>query len=542
MSAARIQAVKKQGCQLFDKRFNLLNHWQDVAINFYPQRADFTTYRAIGEELMRDLMTSKPVIASRDMCNTFGTMLRPSQTEWFNIGTNQEGREDTQAKQWLEWATGVQKRAMYDRASLFTRATKEGDFDFGNFGQTCISVDMNRYGNGILYRCWHLRDVAWAENEEGQVDTVYRKWKPTAITLKRIFGDKIHANVARKLEKEPYCEINVWHVVIPTDVYMNMPGASKIRQPYVSIWLDVDNDHEMEVVGSWSKMYVIPRWQTVSGSQYAYSPAAVAGIADARTIQAMTRVLLEAGEKAVTPPMVAVQEMIRSDVNVYAGGITWVDSDYDERMGEVLRPITNDKNGIPIGMEMQRDIYFDIKEAFFLNKLSMPPQGGPEMTAYEVGQRVQEYIRNAMPLFEPMEADYNGQLCEVTFELLLRNGAFGRPDSIPRSIQGADIQFTFESPLREASNKAKANQYLEASQVLAQAVAVDPTVQYIMDSRKAVRDVLQAIAPAAWMRLEAEVDEMIEQEQATQEAAQALALMQQGADVASTLSGTEVAA
>jgi len=66
----------------------------------------------------------------------------------------------------------------------------------------------------------------------------------------------------------------------------------------------------------------------------------------------------------------------------------------------------------------------------FLNKLSLPP-ADREMTAYETGQRIQEYIRNALPLFEPMEMEYNGALCEDTFEALMRVGAFGSPQDIP---------------------------------------------------------------------------------------------------------------
>jgi hypothetical protein len=63
--------------------------------------------------------------------------------------------------------------------ALFTRATKEGDHDFAAFGQTCISVELNKLANGLLYRCWHLRDLAWMENEEGKIGFVARKWKPT---------------------------------------------------------------------------------------------------------------------------------------------------------------------------------------------------------------------------------------------------------------------------------------------------------------------------------------------------------------------------
>jgi hypothetical protein len=60
-------------------------------------------------------------------------------------------------------------------------------------------------------------------------------------------------------------------------------------------------DHDCELIHAmpvWTGFYRIPRWQTVSGSQYSYSPATVAALPDARLIQAMTFTLLEAGEKA----------------------------------------------------------------------------------------------------------------------------------------------------------------------------------------------------------------------------------------------------
>jgi len=41
-------------------------------------------------------------------------------------------------------------------------------------------------------------------------------------------------------------------------------------------------------------------------------------------------------------------------------------------------------------------------QAFYLNKLNLP-QRAPEMTAYEVDHRIQEYIRGALPIFEPMK-------------------------------------------------------------------------------------------------------------------------------------------
>lgn len=540
-NATRIKNLKDRGNQLFGKRTGLLDYWQELADNFYPERADFTTIRNVGDDMAAGMLTSFPTLARRDLGNSFGAMLRPSASDWFHTGTNRPDAEDTEAKQWLDWATKLQKNAMYDRAARFTRATKEGDHDYAAFGQCVISTEINYKTNTLLYRSWHLRDCAWQEDETGEATTLFRKWKPAAIELKGIFGDKIHKKVAKKLEKTPYDEINVWHIVIPTEQYQDVPGAKNFKQPYVSIFLDVDNDHEMEAVGVWVHPYTVPRWQTVSGSQYAHSPATVAALGDARLIQSVTGILLESGEKATNPPMLAVQEAIRGDVSIFAGGITWVDEDYDERLGEVLRPMSSDKSGIGFGMDINADIRGQIAEAFYLNKLSLPPVGGPEMTAYEVGQRVQEYIRHALPLFEPMEDDYNGRLCENTFELLQRAGAFGRPDQVPRSIQGAGIKFTFESPLHEATEKQKVGQFMEAQQILAAAVNLDPTTAFIVDGQKATRETLEAVVPNGWLKKEEDVEKDLKQQQADANTQQMLDQMEQGSTIAKNIGDTDMA-
>jgi hypothetical protein len=197
--------------------------------------------------------------------------------------------------------------------------------------------------------------------------------------------------------------------------------------------------------------------------------------------------------------------------------------------------MTQDTGGIRFGMEWAQDLRSQLADSFYLSKLNLPPVGGPDMTAYEVGQRVQEFIRNALPLFEPMEHDYNGQICEMTFELLMRNDPEVR-GSVPKQLQGAEIDFAFESPLRDAVEKIKVGQFMEAQQVLATAIQLDPSTAMLVDNKKAVRDVLQAVIPASWMRDEATVDQMAAEQAAQQQSAQLLAMMQQGADVAKTVS------
>lgn len=524
--------LHEAGDRTFGKRTSLLLLWQDIAENFYPERADFTYQRYLGQEFASNLMTSYPLMCRRELGDQIGQMLRPTAKVWAHIAPVDPGRDTNEARRWLEWATTTQRRAMYDPDSQFTKAAKQTDYDFATFGNAVMGIKLNRRQDTLLYQTWHLRDCAWTDNEDGQVGAIWRKWKPTARDLERLFGTKIHDKVKDLLNRNKgYEEINCMHMVVDADMW---DGESR-GMPKVSIWWDCDNSHVMEETPTWNQEYVVPRWSQVSGSQYAYSPATVAGLPEARLLQSMTYTLLEAGEKMTNPPMVATHEAVRSDVNIYAGGITWVDRDYDERLGDALRPMTTDKSGMPIGAEMQADSRQMIMQAFYLNKLNLP-QRAPEMTAYEVAQRIQEYIRGALPLFEPMEHEYNGQLMDVTFDLMLRAGGFGSPMDMPKILQDAKLQYRFESPLHDAIDAIKGQKFIEANQIIAQGVQLDPSVAPMLDMKVTVRDVLQGIGvPAKWVRDEVELDDIEAQQKAAAQAQQTLSTMQQGADVAATM-------
>lgn len=510
-----IKKLVERGTKLFEKRSSILSLWQEIADNFYPERAQFTYSRDIGDEFASHLNSSYPIIVRRELGNAFSSMLRPRSEEWFQISVEREDALDNAGKEWLEWASGVQRRAMYDRLSGFVRATKEGDNDFAAFGQCAISREIDWKAQTLLYRCWHLKDVAWTDKYNGQLGEVHRKWKPEIGYLKQRFKS-LHRTVESC--KDDMKEIECRHVIMPTEDYASVNGT-KFRTPYVSVYLDAENCHPMEEVGVWSQIYTIPRWQTISGSQYAYSPTTIAGLPDARLIQAMTLTLLEAGEMAVRPPMIATKEAIRSDVQLFAGGITWADAEYDERLGEVLRPISQNNSALPYGLDVSQDTRNMLASAFYLNKLTLPP-ADREMTAYETSQRIQEYIRSALPLFEPMEVEYNGALCEGTFEDLLRVGAFSGRE-MPRSLSNQEVRFKFTSPLHDAIERKKGTKFLEAKELIRQAMELDPSTLATLDARKSLRDALLGIAtPAAWLRDEEVVEQMAEQQQADQQAQQ----------------------
>lgn len=504
MLDTRVSDLIKQGDALFSKRMTLMSYWQEVADHFYPERADFTVKRSLGDEFGTDLMTSVPVIARRDLGNLISAMLRPKETPWFDIHLQDERLdEEHEARLWMEWATGVQRRAMYDPVAQFVRSTKQTDHDWATFGNGVISVDVDYANMVLLYRNWHLRDCAWTENYSGAIDTMHQKWCPTVRQLQKLFP-KTTGYLATKHKDNPDNEIKCRRIVLPRENYEFDKNRARGAQ-FVSVYVDEENGELLEEAPIAWFPYVVPRWSLVSGSQYGWSPATGPGLAEARSLQAVVRTLLEAGEKAVDPPMLATQDAIRSDIGLYAGGVTWVDIEYDERLGEALRQVQQVGN-IPAGIEFADRLERVIQSGMFLNTLMLPQDYG-KMTAYEVRKRVEQHIRASAPIFEPAESDYNAPLCERTFEVLQRVNAFGPPDSLPRSLQGQDIRFTFTSPLIEMAKEVKAQQFLEGSQLLVVAREIDPAQVSQVKITTAFREALKGAGwDEDWLNPEEDVD------------------------------------
>jgi len=525
----RVQELLRIGDQLYSRRLPLLTLWQSFAENFYPIRADMTRSRYVSEEFASYLMTGRPVLAHRELANALSSILRPRGMNWFQPKTAVESlNEDHACKDWLDRAGAMMRRVMYDPASQFTRATKEGDADYILFGQCVIEPRLNARRTGLLYRTWHLRDCVWAENAELVIDQFHRKWKLDARALCKLYPDAVAPEVKTKAEKDPFTEINCRAIVLPADEYdcygRDEDAAPRKRGANAFVQIVIDEDHQtiLEEAPRPDLGYVIPRWITIGGfSQYAYSPTAIVALPDARMLQQMTLTLIEIGQKIVDPPMIAVGDAIQGGTNLYAGAINWVDPDYDERTGEVLRPITLNGEGLQWGAEYEDKIERVVNEAFFLNVLNLPEFDGKAMTAYEVSERMKEYIRRATPLFEPMDLEYNGRLCQTTFDMLDRIGAFGSHLDRPPELRGQKIEFKFANPLVQAEAETKAVSFTKMAQLLGSVMQFDPSVRADVNFDKAFRGAYEGTgAPAEWLEDPEHADALKAQARAQQAAAQ----------------------
>jgi hypothetical protein len=510
----RCRELIEIGDRLFSKRYPILTLWQTFAENFNPMRADFTRVRYISEEFASYLMTGRPVLAQRELTNGISTILRPRGLQWFKPGVEDEAiNTDPQCMQFFDFVAKKMRSVQNDRRSQFRRATKEGDGDFILFGQAVIESRPNAQKNGMLWRDWHLRDCVWTENANLVIDGFHRKWQLEARQLVALAKESkwtaLHPDVAKTAEKDPGAPQNLRVVVVPTEEYDSFGtdenGDKRQRNralPFVNVVIDQEHETILEETPQHWLGYNIPRWVTIGGfSQYAYAPTAVVALPDGRMLQQMTLTLLEIGSKIVDPPMVAVGDVIQGGTNLYAGAITWLDPDYDERTGEALRPITINGNGLQWGTEYVEKIEKVIDEAFFLNALNLPEYDSKEMTAEEWRGRMQEYIRRATPLFEPMDVEYNGTLCDSQFEDMMRMGQFGSPLDIPQKLRGQEIKWIFNNPLVAAEEEQKTTSFTKLSQLIGAAMQIQPDVVADVDYDTAFRDAIPGTgSPAKWVR------------------------------------------
>lgn len=504
------EELLRQDQRLFAAKLSLDSLRQRIAEEVFPERANFTLTRVDGDEYMRNMYESVPAYNRRTLADAIGALVRPKQQQWSKIRPDNELYHEDENLAWCDWATAQQHKLIYHRRSNFHRAMRMGDHDIVTFGDGVLSVGEAADRSGRQLFDWHhLRDCAWTRNREHQVERVHRKWMIQLGDFARRWGaDKLPPAAQKTLEKAPWEEIEVRHICMPADQYEGY-GKKPAGKDFVSIYLCQESRKILKDDGGyWEFPYIVRPWESVDYSAYAYSPAAMLGLCDARLLQSQAAVLLEVGERAVNPPLIATKEAILGPINNYPGSVSFVDAEYDERLGAALRPLET-TGDMRIGLEFKVDTREVLAAAWYLNKLNLPSD--KDMTAYEVGERVSEYIRSIGPVIEPFE-EHNKDVLDVSFKMMLRvtmemnksgaPGPLGWLEDMPQGLRGVDIDFELEGPVRAAYRRQKTVKAGEAVQMSGNFAQVyGPQVVDNIDADKLFRDGIDGIGGEhSWLK------------------------------------------
>jgi len=518
----------------FSAKGNLNTFWQSVAELHMPEQADFTRQRN-DSDYASELYDSAPSLFRRDFGNWIGAVLRPKGREWFRGRLkNEDDNKSQEVKAFLQAQDKQHRNLVYDDQSGFIQQLSKADHDYVTFGNSVTHVDKRTANDGFVFRTLHLRDCAWMDNQDGQVDTMYRK---SQMAVKHIIenrkrrGWEVSDKFQVLLEKEPNRKFTVAHVQMPCD-HWHMGDKPKTKYEFVDAYFCPEMEELFIETEIPQFTFQVSRWFRLPNSPYAISPCTVISQPDARTMQSMAWSIMQAGENAVEPPTIATAEAVLSPVNLFPGGVTWVDKAYDERMGSAIRPVEMGK--MPdMGVALLQGMKQQLGDTWFLNKLFLP-EFNHEMTASEVERRWEQYLRMSQPIIEPAEPERNGKMLQITHEMAWRSGWMKM--EMPEEMDSQPIEWTYDNPIEDARQKALLMTFQQTMETTMGAAQVDPKISAQFNMKGAYRETISALAPATWV-YEEDSDELKASEEAVDQAAQQqqeMAEMQQGAEIAET--------
>lgn len=487
---------------------NRLN--QAIAEYFYPERADFTSNSTPGDERYYDIFDEEPMLLRRNLANQIGALIRPRGREWFKCKAYPAHLNKTDpVRIWCEQTTKITREVIYSSNSNFSQAMTESDNDYVAFGVAIVTHTYNHDRSGLIFNCLHPRDCAWFKNVDGVVDEFYEKLKHSLQQLDEM-GFELPKDLKRDLEKEPHKEVEVLRCTYPARLWGGETKQLPREAKYVVMYVVPAYNEELKPKGEIQPYfrtfpYWVREWMTVSGEPQGRSPCTSVALATARGLNQTALSIIEGLEKLVAPPLIAPDDGIAGEVQIRANGVTFYDPtlEYGGRSPIEALPV-----GRPdFGMAYADDRKQYLARAFLQNIINFPGVT-KEMTAYEAGRLWEQYMRDAAPIFEPLEAD-NGRLMEPVFERIYdsmgptKSGAYPPP---PEELWNAEVKFEFETPLSAAYARIEFEKAVEASQYIAARVQINPGVIDLVDHDAMDRAALQAIVPQAWILNTDDVD------------------------------------
>ena len=483
------------------------DHWQQLAEVMLPRRADFSQSSGGGEKRADQIYDSTPMLARRGLSAAIDGLLKPRTSRWFHVKVADGGDdENDEAKAWLEDTEERMARAIYNPRARFIQRSGEVDDDLVTFGTGVLFIGESKGLNRLLFRSVHLRDAYPAENGDGEIDTLFLTMTLTARQAAQKYGEENLGSKTLEALKTPNAKPDdkfaFLQAVLPR-VERDSRLSDNQNLSFASVIIDVGSEHKVTESGFHEFPYAVPRWDTATGELFGRSPGMLA-LPDSRTLQEMGKTILIAGQKAVDPPLLVASDSVNSTLQTFPGGVSAFDVEAARDLGgrPPIMPLNTGGN-IPLGREMQNDLRDQIFSAFFRNVLQLPINA-PKMTATEVLERKEEFIRTIGPVFGRLETDYIGHVVQRVFNIMTRAGHLA---PAPEALAGREVRFEYSSPVEQARRQTEAAGAARSIELLSSFISADPGVMDNFDGDEIARDTPDIFGlPSRWLRSKDEVE------------------------------------
>jgi hypothetical protein len=455
-------------------RTNWESLWQECADYIIPRKNDITNSSAPGEKKYVDLFDSTAMTQNELLAGALHGMLTSPTGFFFGMTTgNPMTDSDDEVAQWVQDAVRKMHQAINN--SNFQTEVHEYYLDLCAFGNGCLFLEED--DEMILrFSARNLKEVYVEENSKGEIDTIYRSFRLDARGLVDEFGfDNLPEKIQKQYTEGKGDKHEIIHCIYPRPV--NAMGANQ-RFKFISQYVLVSEKVTLATKGFKELPAIFARWTKASGEVYGRG-AGEKALPDAKSVNEMTRTTIRGAQKVVDPPLQAPDDGYMLPIITRPAGINFYRAGGNPN--DRITPILNDSR-IDFGFQVIDMKHMKIKEAFYSDQLKL--REGPQMTAAEVNERVEQALRFLAPMLGRQQSEFLKPLVDRVFGIMLRRGMFL---PIPEALKGRELKVQYSSIMAMTQRQSEVQNIQRTMSTMAPFISLNPEVADNFNGDRAAR-------------------------------------------------------
>lgn len=421
---------------------------QEAGKYAWPMAKDVSPhqYNTEGNVNRQELFSSVAINASYRAASGIFSYLMPVGDRWFNFEPQDyELSEDEELTRYLAISSNILHDEIW--RSNFQREMMAAIRSIVVFGFGTISVQKSGDG-GLQYRAHHVGDIAFEENSDGQIDTVFRAVRWNARQVVQQFGDDAPEEAKKAAKAGRDESFDFVHAVYPREDYKqgNLDDSGKkYKADYIYL-----KDKEVIATEGFDEMpYCIGRFSKAPDETYGRSPV-TENLQEIKMLNAMAETFIISSEKAANPPIIMEDDSVVGTPDQGPLGIIYIRQGSMEPM-----PIKTGTNPQLNAMILERQEQ-KIEQALF-NHLFQTLADYRNMTATEVIGRREEALTMLSPSIVSLQKEMFDPLISRSLKILQRSKNRMPPAPIVGEKEvGIDIKYLGRLALAMSKNQANA--------------------------------------------------------------------------------------
>lgn len=396
--------------------------WDEITDLFYTKRYNYAPKNPNASKRPPHRYSSKAKRAYNIASKGFQGYTADRRSDWMVLQFEDQTLMGMYGVQdWLEQGHRALS-AHFSRAGFY-EGLAELIPDAMNLGIGTIYSEEISSLSRIAYRCKHPKATYYAENAFGEIDIARdEEWVSYRSAVERFGLKNLHESWQRNFETRPLDNVLIQHITMPMDErYLEYAKSPTVRTwPFISIWLDLENQHIIDVGGFWEFPYFVWRYEKSAGDAYGFGPGFDV-IDDTLIANQMTRSRIALANLIADPPL-TVPEALEGRDQIIPGHHIYTTKDEQE-----IRPVPFGAN-YPITVDNEDKIEGAIDAHYNVAIYQMLEQmEARNKTATEVIEMAGERVAVLGPIVGGYENQVLQPAVRRSFNMLMRSGQLPPP-------------------------------------------------------------------------------------------------------------------